>query len=377
MNLKRGLSALVCTFFIGFLLLSTSTRAPAQTGQQKAQASQTVAQPGEDKFERGKRLLQQGDIQGALPLLRDATQSRKKDADAWRYYGLALNRAGHAKDARKAFEKALKLRPEDASTRTGLAYSLLLLGKPRDAEREARRALSLAPRMGEARYIIGILRYREEKFAEAAEEAEAALHDQPDLTAAAFLSGEALLNIYVGESARYDEKHPYAPAAEEAERKAARKKRAMELEPIKAHMREAAARIEAFVNTRTNDPDAGVWREQAESLQYYGRKPGEDEDDATGIFLHSEVTTKALITFKPEPGFTEEARRNNVTGVVRLRAVLAVDGRVRYILVLKRLPNGLTEKAVAAARQIRFKPATINGHRVAQYIILEYNFNIY
>src|SRR5919112_499124 len=40
-------------------------------------------------------------------------------------------------------------------------------------------------------------------------------------------------------------------------------------------------------------------------------------------FKTSEVTRKAVITSKPEPGFTEEARKNNVTGVVRLRAILS------------------------------------------------------
>ena len=89
------------------------------------------------------------------------------------------------------------------------------------------------------------------------------------------------------------------------------------------------------------------------------------------------MSRKAVITSKPEPGFTEEARQNNVTGVVRLRAVLAADGRVRNVVAIKRLPDGLTEKAIAAARQIRFTPAEKDGRAVSQYVTLEYNFNIY
>jgi periplasmic protein TonB len=79
----------------------------------------------------------------------------------------------------------------------------------------------------------------------------------------------------------------------------------------------------------------------------------------------------------PEPGFTEEARRNNVTGIVRLRAVLSASGEVTGISVVKPLPDGLTEKAIQAARQIKFRPAQKDGHVVSQYIVLEYNFNIY
>jgi TonB family protein len=99
--------------------------------------------------------------------------------------------------------------------------------------------------------------------------------------------------------------------------------------------------------------------------------------DYSRPFRQNEVTRKALITFKPEPGFTEEARKNNVTGVVRLRAILHSSGGVQGISVVKGLPDGLTEKAISAARQIRFTPAEKDGHAVSQYVVLEYNFNIY
>ena len=94
-------------------------------------------------------------------------------------------------------------------------------------------------------------------------------------------------------------------------------------------------------------------------------------------FRQNEVTQRALITFKPEPGFTEDARRNNVTGLVRIRAILSASGEVTGISVVKGLPDGLTEKAISAARQIRFRPAQKDGHTVSQYVVLEYNFNIY
>jgi TonB family protein len=104
---------------------------------------------------------------------------------------------------------------------------------------------------------------------------------------------------------------------------------------------------------------------------------GGGDVDYSRPFRQTEVTRKAVITFKPEPGFTEEARKNNVTGAVRLRAILSAGGGVTGISVVKGLPDGLTEKAIAAARQIRFTPAEKDGHAVSQYIVLEYNFNIY
>ena len=99
--------------------------------------------------------------------------------------------------------------------------------------------------------------------------------------------------------------------------------------------------------------------------------------DYSRPFRQAEVTKKAGITFKPEPGYTEEARRFNVTGTVRLRTILHASGAVQAIVVVKGLPHGLTEKAVAALRQVRFQPALKDGRPVSQYAVFEYHFNIY
>jgi TonB family protein len=104
---------------------------------------------------------------------------------------------------------------------------------------------------------------------------------------------------------------------------------------------------------------------------------GDGPVDYSRPFKMAELTKKAVITSKPEPGFTEQARRFNVTGVVRIRAILAATGEVKNIVVVKCLPHGLTEKAAIAAVQIRFVPAEKDGQKVSQYVTLEYNFNIY
>jgi len=144
---------------------------------------------------------------------------------------------------------------------------------------------------------------------------------------------------------------------------------------LKARMLAAAERLDAFAKAQPDNPDAEQWRDQAATLRHYGGPSGDGK--SSGVYRESEVTTRAVILAKPQPGFTELARGNGVTGTVRLLAVLAADARVRYILVLKRLPDGLTEKSIEAARKIRFTPATINGQPVSQFVVLEYNFNIY
>lgn len=90
-----------------------------------------------------------------------------------------------------------------------------------------------------------------------------------------------------------------------------------------------------------------------------------------------EVDQRARLLSKPEPQFTEEARRNQISGTVVLRAVFASSGEVVQIHALHALPFGLTEKAIEAARQIKFVPAMKNGRPVSVYMHLEYNFNLY
>jgi TonB family protein len=99
--------------------------------------------------------------------------------------------------------------------------------------------------------------------------------------------------------------------------------------------------------------------------------------DYNKVFSGKDVNSKARVLSKPEPQYTEEARKNQITGTVILRAVFTSGGQVTNISARSGLPFGLTERAIAAARQIKFVPATKDGRPVSMYIQLEYNFNLY
>jgi protein TonB len=105
-----------------------------------------------------------------------------------------------------------------------------------------------------------------------------------------------------------------------------------------------------------------------------GNKGG---DDIEKIFHPPEVTTRARVLSKPEPQYTEDARKQAITGRVILSVVFSRTGQVTNIRALQTLCCGLTEKAIAAARSIRFIPAMRNGQVVSTYMQLEYNFNLY
>lgn len=94
-------------------------------------------------------------------------------------------------------------------------------------------------------------------------------------------------------------------------------------------------------------------------------------------FTGAEVERRARLLAKPEPQYTEEARKNQVTGTVALRVVFSSNGEVVQIRAVRSLPFGLTERAIAAARQIKFVPALKGGRAVSVHMQLEYNFNLY
>ena len=102
-----------------------------------------------------------------------------------------------------------------------------------------------------------------------------------------------------------------------------------------------------------------------------------DDETANNVFSGKDVTTKARLGMKPEPRYTEEARNNGITGTVILKCIFASDGSVRNIRISSGLPYGLTERAIAAARKIKFIPATKDGKHVSMWMQLEYNFNLY
>ena len=86
---------------------------------------------------------------------------------------------------------------------------------------------------------------------------------------------------------------------------------------------------------------------------------------------------KANVLYKPEPLYTDTARNKGVSGSVILRGLLGSDGKVKQIIALLTLPDGLTEKAMEAMRKMKFTPATKDGRPVSQWVTVEYGFRVY
>lgn len=88
----------------------------------------------------------------------------------------------------------------------------------------------------------------------------------------------------------------------------------------------------------------------------------------------SEIDKPLKIISKPRALWTTDA---HVQGVVRLRVTFLDCGKIGAIQPVSRLPFGLTESAIEAAKKIRFEPAMKNGKPLTVAKVVEYSFSIY
>ena len=84
-----------------------------------------------------------------------------------------------------------------------------------------------------------------------------------------------------------------------------------------------------------------------------------------------------ILIAKPKPGYTDAARQANLLGTVLLRVTFLRNGGIGAVSVVKALPLGLTEQAVAAAKKMSFLPGISDGELLSITKQVEYSFSIY
>jgi len=107
-----------------------------------------------------------------------------------------------------------------------------------------------------------------------------------------------------------------------------------------------------------------------------------DAEPVTSTQVHrqqAEVAAKlvpAEIISKPNPTYTDEARKLRIEGEVLLEVVFESSGNLHILRVVHGLGHGLDEAAVRAAQKIRFKPAQRDGQPTDSTAVLHVIFQI-
>lgn len=105
--------------------------------------------------------------------------------------------------------------------------------------------------------------------------------------------------------------------------------------------------------------------------------PAPEPEPAPNTPLRVGGDVKAPVAIdRPEPTYTESARKARVAGTVVVEAIISKSGRVEDVKVLKGLPMGLSVEAEEAVKKWRFKPGTLNGEPVATIFNLTVTFKL-
>jgi periplasmic protein TonB len=108
-----------------------------------------------------------------------------------------------------------------------------------------------------------------------------------------------------------------------------------------------------------------------------GLGPGSGGGTGGGVYSVGGNISAPIPIYKPEPPYSEEARKAKYQGTVVLHIIVDAQGNVNDARVLRPLGLGLDEKAVETVRTWKFKPALRNGSPVAVQVMVEVSFRLF
>ena len=82
------------------------------------------------------------------------------------------------------------------------------------------------------------------------------------------------------------------------------------------------------------------------------------------------------VVHKVDPEYPPELRREGITGIVTIQALIDSTGRLLQPSIVRSADHRLDELALAAVRQWRFKPGTVNGEPADVVFLVDVKFSI-
>ncbi|HTT64242.1 MAG TPA: energy transducer TonB [Bryobacteraceae bacterium] len=107
-----------------------------------------------------------------------------------------------------------------------------------------------------------------------------------------------------------------------------------------------------------------------------GFGPGEGGGFGGGVFRVGGGVTAPVPLYRPEPEYSEEARKAKYQGTVVLYVEVDPTGRPRNLRVMRSLGLGLDEKALEAVEKWKFRPGYKDGKPVTVAATVEVNFRL-
>jgi tetratricopeptide (TPR) repeat protein len=277
----------------------------------------------------------------------------RTDARLWNFYGLSLLELEEYKDARKAFQGAVKLDVSNSAYQLNLAYALIMVGEYDDAKRTLAPLITPTSKDAKPYYFRAVAHRFQGNPAEAERDAEHALALDPGFGAVyVLLSGLAVDRIGGGVSTTNDlhSKFEMLGRARDVLRKGLS---TVQVPAERAPIEERARIIGAFYD-------------------YFAARPpvaSVSPSPEPGV-----TPLKILSIFRAE--FTGKGRDKRVNGAIRVAVLFGASGKVEHVLFLKTLGYGLENQVLKAIRKIKFEPKKKDGQPVPAVKLLEYTFSV-
>ncbi len=107
-----------------------------------------------------------------------------------------------------------------------------------------------------------------------------------------------------------------------------------------------------------------------------GYGPGHGGNFGGGAYKIGGGVSSPIPIYKPEPEYSEEARKAKFQGTVVLFIVVDEKGNPRDLKVIRPLGLGLDQKAIEAVQKWKFRPGMKDGHPVPVQATIEVNFRL-
>lgn len=228
------------------------------------------------------------------------------------------------------FNMAIKLEPANAFYLCDRGRAYWLKGQNSEAMADFNKAIELDPKYSGAYFYRGAVYMKDENIDKAIMEFNMAIKIAPDFSAAYLYRGIAYEKTGEINKADLD------------------KKRAKELQP----------RVEAVLK-RMISPEI------------------DESVDPDTIYTLTEVDKPPKAVYVVPPVYPIEAKRNSVTGYVKLKFVVTKEGKTKDITIKEASPKGVFETvAIQSVEQCLYSPAVKNGQAVNVSVNMPIQFDV-
>ncbi len=298
-------------------------------------------------YAEGMQLYSQKKYEKVVKLFSKAVKQEdmEKNHNIWNVLGLSYIETSDLKNARKALRKAVDYNSTSASYRANLAYVNLLLNRFDESLSESEKAINFDPQNENAHYFRGLSNLWKGNFEESTADADRLIAINSAFTNAYILKADSY--VYTYGSNWEKSKTPLD-----------------NLDLLKKSIEVLEKCVSAC-----RSADQPILEEKISDLKVF-------YDHFSKKKKSSDYTEVKILT-KPVPGYSDSARYRGTQGEILLAVLFDSSGEIGRVLVLKGLPNGLSERAVKAAKAIKFEPAKENGNPVSVVKRIQYNFTIY